>query len=191
MSIEGLPTTRHPLSRSSPTPKKVKQQHCVPTNLLPPPPSLILQSYQYLPPPLPLQNTISQLIPQASSPPKSNEKRARSKKCFKWNDELEQKFIQAMNKLGVGAKPSQIQKEMGVPHLSRSQISSHLQKYRTLASESVEENNAALPLDVIMKREILGFDVNQEDFLLSMVDLVDLIQQERYCDCEGSGIVPL
>jgi len=35
-------------------------------------------------------------------------------------------------------------------------------------------------MEVIMKREILSFDVNQEDFLLSMVDLVDLIIKDKW-----------
>lgn len=55
------------------------------------------------------------------------------KKRIKWNGELQAKFLQAVNKLGLfhGAVPSAILKEMG-PHtgLTRENVASHLQLYR-------------------------------------------------------------
>jgi SHAQKYF class myb-like DNA-binding protein len=39
-------------------------------------------------------------------------------------------FLQALGKLGDEATPARILKEMGVPGLTRENVSSHLQKFR-------------------------------------------------------------
>ena len=55
------------------------------------------------------------------------------KKRIKWTGELQAKFLQAVNKLGLfhGAVPSAILKEMGPhPGLTRENVASHLQLYR-------------------------------------------------------------
>src|SRR3990167_3996759 len=64
--------------------------------------------------------------------------KARSnKKRMTWSHEMEILFLKSVNSLQPAqCTPSNILREMGVTHLTREQVSSHLQKYRNRQKQS-------------------------------------------------------
>eukprot|EP01102_Stenamoeba_stenopodia_P007416 TRINITY_DN2074_c0_g7_i1.p1 TRINITY_DN2074_c0_g7~~TRINITY_DN2074_c0_g7_i1.p1 ORF type:complete len:224 (-),score=38.43 TRINITY_DN2074_c0_g7_i1:53-724(-) len=75
----------------------------------------------------------------------------KKKKRVKWTTELNEIFMEVLQKLGDKAVPSAILREMKVCGLTRENVASHLQKYRTQLREgSFEDNNDHL---IILPRE--------------------------------------
>ena len=61
----------------------------------------------------------------------NEQERVNTRNRLQWTGKLEMKFLEAINKIGVeNATPTAIMKEMGISDLTRTQISSHLQKYK-------------------------------------------------------------
>eukprot|EP01102_Stenamoeba_stenopodia_P011668 TRINITY_DN3605_c0_g1_i1.p1 TRINITY_DN3605_c0_g1~~TRINITY_DN3605_c0_g1_i1.p1 ORF type:complete len:235 (-),score=49.22 TRINITY_DN3605_c0_g1_i1:222-926(-) len=58
------------------------------------------------------------------------------RKRLHWTEELHEKFEKAVQKLGSKARPSKILKEMNVENITREQVASHLQKYRSFLAET-------------------------------------------------------
>ncbi|KAM6592663.1 hypothetical protein CsatA_000366 [Cannabis sativa] len=66
--------------------------------------------------------------------------------CLVWTPQLHNKFTKALSLLGdEKAQPKMIREEMGVPHLTRHQIASHLQKYKA-GVKRLQDNDTSLLL---------------------------------------------
>jgi len=64
-----------------------------------------------------------------------------------WTPELHQRFVDAVNELGVDeAVPKKIRELMGVPFLRREHIASHLQKYRLYLKQMPNMQSGAMPM---------------------------------------------
>ncbi|KAJ1270453.1 hypothetical protein BS78_06G053100 [Paspalum vaginatum] len=72
------------------------------------------------------------------SQPKFGEGSSKQKAALMWTPFLQRKFLQALELLGEGATPKNIQLIMDVNSIGRKQISAHLQKHR----KKIEKENA-------------------------------------------------
>lgn len=64
-----------------------------------------------------------------------------------WTPELHQRFVDAVNELGVEeAVPKKIKQLMGVPFLKREHIASHLQKYRLYLRSMPNVHSGGIPM---------------------------------------------
>ncbi|GAB2213489.1 hypothetical protein Drorol1_Dr00017793 [Drosera rotundifolia] len=71
---------------------------------------------------------------------------AKKKPRFVWNDEMHDKFVQVIEKLGIAnAAPKKILEMMNEPKLSRENVASHLQKYRKKAMLLKSGRQEAIP----------------------------------------------
>ena len=103
-----------------------------------------------------------------------------------WTDELEEAFADALNFLGEAATPAQIltymkdaesKKNLVTPNkaimeLTRTQVSSHLQKYRNKSKKA-----QALATEVTQKlnnEKLLGNDLNNTEIILSTPEIEDI-----------------
>ena len=70
----------------------------------------------------------------------------RTKERCIWTDELHEKFLAAMDSIGIElmARPMEILEHMKVPGLTKRHVKSHLQKYRLKVAAAREGSVAAL-----------------------------------------------
>ncbi|RHN59135.1 putative response regulator and transcription factor RR-A-type family [Medicago truncatula] len=62
-----------------------------------------------------------------------------------WSPELHQRFLYAVNQLGLDrATPKKIQKIMDVPDVTKQHVASHLQKYRNYLKSSTEDTKGRM-----------------------------------------------
>jgi SHAQKYF class myb-like DNA-binding protein len=97
----------------------------------------------------PNKRSAEQMLRSCSSAPTSPQSlSSRKKKRVKWTPELHELFLEALDKLGDKAVPSTILSEMGVAGLTRENVASHLQKFRTQQREGIpfESTNEHLQL---------------------------------------------